>query len=254
MQGLGGGQVTIEDSADGQDLGLLGPLGNGGLVAGEAVSRADIDLGIANVPAGEGVALTECIGQIVDGHQLNNINNHCGSTVDGTAVGVQSQLSSVALLLGAADGADMVYEGVNTGGSGLGTGSDHSLTVGADDIAGVALGDAGGSNRIDGDGVGMGAGLAAGHTDLGVLAEGMGCLGNAGAGQVAVSLGAFLPMGQRVVTPNASHVVGIVSDMRICEGLEGNCGNQQDCHQHQAEQLFAYCFHGIFLLKCILQI
>ena len=46
-----------------------------------------------------------------------------------------------------------------------------------------------------------------------------------------------------------NHVVGIVSNMRICEGLEGNCGNQQDCCQHNTEQLFAYCFHGIFLLK-----
>ena len=40
----------------------------------------------------------------------------------------------------------------------------------------------------------------------------------------------------------------------FCERLEGNCGNQQDCHQQKAEQLFAYCFHFLFLLKMFLQI
>ena len=33
------------------------------------------------------------------------------------------------------------------------------------------------------------------------------------------------------------------------ERLEGECGNQQDCHQHEAEQLFTNCFHFVFLLN-----
>ena len=138
-----------------------------------------------------------------------------------------------------------------------------------------AVGSDGSGSIRDLLGKGMGAGVLADGADT-VCVKGVGILGYTLAFHFAVGNMADLPVGCGIVIPSLGQVLadvrnfgGLFSkrcDLRnnlrnnlrhnlggalnfSCERLEGECGNQQDCYQQQAEQLFANCFHMFFLLK-----